>query len=356
MASQLINLNQLRTAVTSIKSYADKRYERLGHNHNDVYATFDYVDNAIQSFEDELNDKAIKDHTHTSMDINSLKDYSMASEYSHIVSSDSLNEAIGKLEFAASNAADKEHRHDGVYLGVKETAIAAKRLEQPVEISLTGEVTGEAAFDGSDNISISATVSNLSSEKISSLNGYSKPDSISAIEQQDSLNIAIGKLERALDGKQNIGDIDVEELKGYVDSEILKVKGEDLIDSLDTLKELSEAINNDPDFHNSVSTAISKKADEKHEHELVTDTAHGYMSSDDKIKLDTIESEANNYIHPDSAGNKHIPAGGGLGQILIWSDDGVAQWAEVTASSASDEEVQNILDQIFPLGDSNEEN
>lgn len=34
----------------------------------------------------------------------------------------------------------------------------------------------------------------------------------------------------------------------------------------------------------------------------------------------------NNYSHPTSSGNKHIPAGGSSGQILRWSADGTAAW------------------------------
>lgn len=45
-----------------------------------------------------------------------------------------------------------------------------------------------------------------------------------------------------------------------------------------------------------------------------------------KTKLDGIANGANNYSHPTSSGNKHIPAGGSVGQILRWSSDGTAQW------------------------------
>lgn len=39
-----------------------------------------------------------------------------------------------------------------------------------------------------------------------------------------------------------------------------------------------------------------------------------------------VEEGANNYVHPITSGNKHIPAGGGTGQILRWSADGTAVW------------------------------
>lgn len=46
----------------------------------------------------------------------------------------------------------------------------------------------------------------------------------------------------------------------------------------------------------------------------------------EKNKLAGIEAGANNYSHPTSSGNKHIPSGGSAGQILRWSKDGEAQW------------------------------
>lgn len=46
-----------------------------------------------------------------------------------------------------------------------------------------------------------------------------------------------------------------------------------------------------------------------------------------KTKLDGIAASANNYVHPTTAGNKHIPAGGSAGQFLKYSADGTAVWA-----------------------------
>lgn len=57
-----------------------------------------------------------------------------------------------------------------------------------------------------------------------------------------------------------------------------------------------------------------------------TSSANGLMSSTDKSKLDGIASNANNYVHPTTSGNKHIPSGGSSGQILRWSADGTATW------------------------------
>ena len=46
----------------------------------------------------------------------------------------------------------------------------------------------------------------------------------------------------------------------------------------------------------------------------------------DHTKLDGIATSANNYVHPTSAGNVHVPSGGSSGQVLKYSSDGTAQW------------------------------
>lgn len=45
-------------------------------------------------------------------------------------------------------------------------------------------------------------------------------------------------------------------------------------------------------------------------------------------KLSGIADNANNYVHPTTSGNKHIPSGGSSGQILRWSADGTAVWGK----------------------------
>lgn len=48
----------------------------------------------------------------------------------------------------------------------------------------------------------------------------------------------------------------------------------------------------------------------------------------EKTKLSGIADNANNYTHPTTAGNKHIPAGGTPGQILVNTGDGTAEWRD----------------------------
>ena len=59
---------------------------------------------------------------------------------------------------------------------------------------------------------------------------------------------------------------------------------------------------------------------------LATTSTNGAMSSTQFNKLAGIADNANNYVHPTTSGNKHIPSGGASGNILKWSADGTAVW------------------------------
>ena len=53
----------------------------------------------------------------------------------------------------------------------------------------------------------------------------------------------------------------------------------------------------------------------------------GTFLAADETKLDGIATSANNYTHPTTAGNKHIPTAGAAGQFLKYSASGTAVWA-----------------------------
>lgn len=61
----------------------------------------------------------------------------------------------------------------------------------------------------------------------------------------------------------------------------------------------------------------------------------GLMSASDKTKLNSVDTNANYYVHPTASGYKHIPAGGSSGQILAWSAAGTAKWAAPSGASYS---------------------
>lgn len=50
-------------------------------------------------------------------------------------------------------------------------------------------------------------------------------------------------------------------------------------------------------------------------------------TDEEKEKLKNIDQNANNYTHPKTAGNKHIPSGGAAGQVLTYGgSSGTASW------------------------------
>lgn len=92
----------------------------------------------------------------------------------------------------------------------------------------------------------------------------------------------------------------------------------------------------------------------EHKTKLASTEEVGHMSSDDKAKLDDIEENANNYIHPNEPGHFHIPAGGSIGQVLTNVRDGEAQWAKVAlvsfVSSSKTLHATGSVQLTFPLG------
>ena len=76
----------------------------------------------------------------------------------------------------------------------------ATKLETPRAIKVTGAVIGQANFDGSAEANITTTLSNLEGNKVTALTGYTKATEKGAIAPTDSLLVALGKLEKGLEG------------------------------------------------------------------------------------------------------------------------------------------------------------
>ena len=276
MASQLINLNQLSMSMTRMKTYCNGTYSLIGHDHNTLYYTQSQIDNIVTNLNLTLSTKADTSHVHTSANVNKMTGYSKPTTTSAISTNDTLNAAIGKLEKALDNASMAEHNHDGIYLKINDAAASAKKLDSARVINLGGAITGSASFDGSADITINTAVANITSDKITIMTGYVKPDSTGNISSTDSLNVAIGKLEKALDGKQAAGDYapsihnhntlyytkteisdllsniesggsaSLESAKAYTDAAISNLVGEGTSEALNTLKEIAAALGEDP--------------------------------------------------------------------------------------------------------------
>lgn len=80
-----------------------------------------------------------------------------------------------------------------------------------------------------------------------------------------------------------------------------------------------------------------------HTHSNATTSVAGFMSTTDKSKLDGIATGANNYVHPTSDGNKHVPANGtsnnnkvlkatATAGTYVW---GSVDWSEITGKPST---------------------
>lgn len=89
-----------------------------------------------------------------------------------------------------------------------------------------------------------------------------------------------------------------------------------------TKAEVNEAIEG---VEGRTTSALALKVDKVDGKQLST---NDYTTSE-KNKLQGIAANANNYTHPTTAGNKHLPAGGTVGQVLVNSGNGTGEWKDV---------------------------
>ena len=150
-------------------------------------------------------------HNQAASTINLMTGYSKPSTTSAIAATDSLNTAIGKLEKAldgkqaAGSYAAATHNHASsdvnAMTGYEKASTAAAIAASDSLNTAIGKL--EKALDGKQAAGDYASAShNQAANTINLMTGYTKPSSTGAIATGDSLNAAIGKLEKALDGKQ----------------------------------------------------------------------------------------------------------------------------------------------------------
>ncbi|WP_262428951.1 hypothetical protein [Paratissierella segnis] len=95
---------------------------------------------------------------------------------------------------------------------------------------------------------------------------------------------------------------------------------------------------------------VTKSQFDEHKIKVTTEFEQGHMSIEDKQKLDKIEENANNYIHPTTAGNLHIPVGGLVGQILKNIGNGKAGWADNIKAVYGTYTGNNGFNRVIALG------
>lgn len=98
-----------------------------------------------------------------------------------------------------------------------------------LNVASSGNASDTEVVKGNDSrLSDARNPNNHASNKVTSLTGYSKPNSTSALSTNDSLNDALGKLEKALDG--TVQSSDLYETNNIIKSEHLPSYVDDIIE------------------------------------------------------------------------------------------------------------------------------
>ena len=103
---------------------------------------------------------------------------------------------------ASVGVSEKVSRADHVHpkqTDITGNAGSATKLATQRKINITGEVEGSVMFDGSGDANITTTIKNIDGNKINKLTGYTKALESTAIGVEDSLIVALGKLEKSID-------------------------------------------------------------------------------------------------------------------------------------------------------------
>lgn len=142
--------------------------------------------------------------------------------------------------------------------------------------------------------------------------------------------VTLTKTDIGLDNVDNTSDDDKPistATQTALDSKVDKVEGKGLSQENFTteLKSKLDGLSNYDD--STITEALSNKVDKISGKGLSTND----YTTEEKTKLEGIEENANNYTHPTTAGNKHIPSGGTTGQMLVNTEDGTAEWADISS-------------------------
>ena len=151
-----------------------------------------------------------------------------ASHGTHVTYATIAAKAPGTASIGTSSKVAREDHVHPVQTTISGNSGTSSKWATARTITLSGDVTGSVSIDGSSDVTLTTTVGNdshshswtnitskpssftpsahnQSSNTITAMTGYTKASSASAIAAEDSLNTAIGKIEKALDGKQPSG-------------------------------------------------------------------------------------------------------------------------------------------------------
>ncbi len=126
-------------------------------------------------------------------------------------------------------------------------------------------------------------------------------------------------------------------IEAYIDQEILSVESVFQL----SLDEVNQALANKSDINHTHDNYYDYTINDNKE---ILDNTTESFNTELKTKLDNIEENANNYVHPTTNGSKHIPANNSTdnGKVLTATDvEGEVEWKEAITTHATLTDIQN---------------
>ena len=262
-------------------------------------ADLTYVNTELNKKVDKISGKGLSTEDYTSAEKTKLSGIEAGAEVNQNAFS---NIKVGTTTIAADSKTDTLELTAGIGITltpddtndkVTVSVASAPKLTTARTISLLGDVSGSTSFDGSANVTITATVADDSHNHV--------------ISNIDGLQAALDAKETP-SGAQTKADSALASAKNYTDAKVAGVVNS-APEALDTLYELAEALGNDPNFATTVMTEIGTK-----------ETPAGAQAK--------VDAHANLTNNPHSVTKSQV----GLGSV---SNYGLATQAEAEAGTSS---------------------
>lgn len=323
----------LQTLMTVESTARSNKDTELENNITQINSDISDINTALESTAD-------VGHTHTSADVTLMTGYTKGSSSAAITTTDTLNQAIGKLEKGKAALASP------TFTGTPKAPTAADGTNT-TQISTTAFVQ-TAVTNGVNGVLGDAPADLNSLEKLAD-----------AINNDPNFSSTIGS---QISGKLDASSANYIKSLGINGNTLTYTNGDNTTGSI-TLPSSGEGGGGGATYDamtvNDISTGTSTTA-MVISPSILTDYVEGYVAGEignidtgvmsvttgttnGTIKVDGtavsvfgLDTGAFNpkYEHPTSAGNKHIPSGGSNGQVLKYSSSGTAVWGTITGADA----------------------
>lgn len=307
-------------------NHTHTEYASISHTHNEYAATNHAHSNYAESTHNHDTDYADINHNHNSAYASAGHDHD--EDYAtidHTHTNYATTTALNEVSSVVSGKANASHTHNDIYY-----------TETEIDTKLSGKANSTHNHNDAYDTKGSAT------NALASANAYtdSKIDALVGDGASTTLD-TIGEISSAIEDNQDAIDLlnsaignkaNSSDLTSHTSNTTVHVTSTDKNNwniaktHADSAHAPSNAEKNQNAFSNIAVGNATISADTPTDTLTLVAGSNVTLTPNATGDSVTIASTNTIYTHPTSAGNKHIPAGGSSGQILRWSADGTAVW------------------------------